>query len=100
MGFVNPHMGLLNQNQILVYYGALIGLEKSSWSGRCYAMQYRVIEDLEAPDAERFVVQYDRYGDHWRTKGRFPDQVSAEIFMERLAAGPLVVAQMEGLDFK
>ncbi len=59
------------------------------------AMRYRVIEDLDAPESERFVVQYDRYGDHWRSKGRYPDQLSAEIAMERLAAGPRVVAKVE-----
>jgi len=59
-------------------------------------MRYRVIEELEAPESERFVVQYDRYGDHWRTNSRHPDQLSAEIAMERLANGPRIVAKMEG----
>lgn len=54
-------------------------------------MRYRVIEDLTAPAAERFVVQSTIYGHSWGNESFHPDQLSAEIHMERLAS-PRVVA--------
>lgn len=59
--------------------------------------KYRVIEQLDAPMNERFLVQYAfrSCGLIWITSGKaFPDQLSAEIEMERLAAGPKVVATL------
>lgn len=55
---------------------------------------YRVIEDLEAGPHERFQVQSSIFGHTWTTcpNGKFADQISAEIDMERRAAGPRVVA--------
>lgn len=61
-------------------------------------MKYRVIEDLEAAPAQRFVVQHSPFGHHWSKEpfcSEFADQISAEIEMERRAKGPRVIAEAE-----
>lgn len=60
------------------------------------AKLYRVIEDLDAPSEERYQVQSSIYGRTWGTHAKYPDQVSAEIHMEKMAKGPRVVAEAEG----
>jgi hypothetical protein len=60
-------------------------------------MKYRVIEDPQAPDDKRFIVQHSPFGHTWTEEpeiSRFTDQMSAEIEMERRAA-PRVVATLE-----
>lgn len=61
-------------------------------------MKYRVVEDLDAPldgPDGRFIVQHSPFGHVWTTDGRYADQLSAEIAMEKLAHGPRVVAEIE-----
>lgn len=56
-------------------------------------MKYRVIEELEALARERFQVQSSPFGHTWTTRSKHADQISAEIEMEKLAAGPRVIAE-------
>lgn len=58
-------------------------------------MMYQVVEDIEAPKDERFKVQHSPFGHIWSTDASFADQISAEIDMERRAAGLRVVARSE-----
>lgn len=58
-------------------------------------MRYRVTEDLSAPADQRYAVEASPFGHVWSERARFPDFVSAEIEMEKLAA-PRVLAQTEG----
>lgn len=60
-------------------------------------MLFRVIEDPDAPPEQRFQVQRSPFGHAWcgRSEDRFADQLSAEIEMERQAAGPRVIAVSE-----
>lgn len=58
-------------------------------------MRYRVVEDLDRPARERYVVQHSPFGHTWSTDGAYPDQITAEIEMEKLAAGPRVISKIE-----
>lgn len=62
------------------------------------SMKYRVIEDFDSAPEERFQVQHSIYGGTWATDAKYADQVSAEIHMEKLAAGPRVVASVDDPD--
>lgn len=55
-------------------------------------MNFRVIEDLDSQPAERFQVQHSPFGHSWTTDAKYGDQISAEIHMEKLAAGPRVIS--------
>jgi len=55
-------------------------------------MKYRVRENLTAKPEERYIVQSTHYGHTWADEAYFPDQLSAEIDMERRVS-PRVVAE-------
>lgn len=58
-------------------------------------MKFRVTENLDAHESRRFQVEHSIYGRIWAIDGRYADQISAEIHMERLAAGPRVIASID-----
>lgn len=58
-------------------------------------MKYRVIEDLDAPEENRFQVESSCTGEVWLPHGGYAEQLSAEIKMEKLAKGPRIVAEIE-----
>jgi hypothetical protein len=55
-------------------------------------VKYRVIEDIEVSADKRFRVEWSPFGHTWTPGNEYPDQISAEIEMERLARGPRVIA--------
>jgi len=59
-------------------------------------MRYRVIEDLGAVPEARYVLEASPFGHVWTERERFPDELSAEIAMEKLAAPPRLIAEARG----